>query len=588
MDPGEGEEFDALYAQERKQRSEKEEESRRKRHKRESNGELKNVKRVDVESVRDVLRKRLRGEEIDKNSYHGDEGSRPTVSQRITADDYTGCSRRQLQAVKGNSASWLFKSPKKRKKEWLQQQLDLRRPRSNDSSTAESGTILRSVGRSGKSHQTARNIVEEDLRQRLQEMDFQLTPTETISDSSTASSNRSSDLKTLSSSSSSGSNGLARSSNHQLSSDQKMRHKQRHTNKLKYFDKSGNHRLSEKSQKMEGRNKSHHSKLREKVSNSSVKSIKNTSTTVDSQRRSVKERQTKKQDSESPTSQKISRKSKLRNKKMMNDKRKLRKKQLLKMSSEEELRNKNRKKLKKQLNHHRLKRKVRNEQKMLLKSKKETDKRLSGQTKSSLSDRSSNISTNRNGIGRSRRKQLNQKPTRRSPLSLSPSQSSSTPSSHSKVKKSAEGQYDDKNFARSQRTISTRKSAKNTTRAHRSGSSDEEEEEKIQNLGNLQKSAELSTATSTMRTSDGTVLLPISAAASKPTSGKSKRCTEITSINTSTNAVTAANNILSDCSRQMSDSQISGRKLNSSSFSKLKNKKSDGSSSQKLSRKQSK
>lgn len=33
--------------------------------------------------------------------------------------------------MKENPASWLFKSAKKRKKEWLQQQLDLRRSKYN-------------------------------------------------------------------------------------------------------------------------------------------------------------------------------------------------------------------------------------------------------------------------------------------------------------------------------------------------------------------------------------------------------------------------------------------------------------------------
>lgn len=35
----------------------------------------------------------------------------------------------KLQSIRGSPGSWLFKSPKKRKKEWLQQQLDLRRSR---------------------------------------------------------------------------------------------------------------------------------------------------------------------------------------------------------------------------------------------------------------------------------------------------------------------------------------------------------------------------------------------------------------------------------------------------------------------------
>ncbi|VBB32332.1 unnamed protein product [Acanthocheilonema viteae] len=104
MDPGRGEEFDALYGEEQKKRNEREE-SRQKRHKRRSKQELKDVKRVDAESIRDVLRKRLKGEEIDhyqrqndKTNYRSD---RNDSQRRIY--NYKNHDGRQLQAMKNEA-----------------------------------------------------------------------------------------------------------------------------------------------------------------------------------------------------------------------------------------------------------------------------------------------------------------------------------------------------------------------------------------------------------------------------------------------------------------------------------------------------
>lgn len=62
------------------------------------------MKRVDVESIRDVLRKRLKAKGInshyqrqdDKDSYQGDKESCPSDSQRAI-DNYKSSSNRQLQ-----------------------------------------------------------------------------------------------------------------------------------------------------------------------------------------------------------------------------------------------------------------------------------------------------------------------------------------------------------------------------------------------------------------------------------------------------------------------------------------------------------
>ncbi|VDO40470.1 unnamed protein product, partial [Brugia timori] len=189
MDPGRGEEFDALYAQEGKERSEREQ-LRQKRFKRPNKQELKNVKRVDAKSIRDVLRKRLKGDEInsshqrqnDISSYQSDRKNsqlrnynynshRSRLLQKIKKEESKTKSfraklrelsmsprtrikeeledKRNLkdfnkalihrnkpssseksktgtESIKESPGSWLFKSAKRRKKEWLQQQLDLR------------------------------------------------------------------------------------------------------------------------------------------------------------------------------------------------------------------------------------------------------------------------------------------------------------------------------------------------------------------------------------------------------------------------------------------------------------------------------
>lgn len=331
-----------------------------------------------------------------------------------------------------------------------------------------------------------------------------------------------------------------------------MRHrkfgKQRDTNKLKYFNKSSSHRLSQKSQKMDDRNKSY--KLRKKrktkkVSNSSIRPTDNTSSIIDGQRQSVKQLKSKKGDPKSPMPQKIFIKSRLRDKKMINNRRKLRKKQSLKTANKEELKNKNRKKT--------------------------ADEQLKGQEKLS-----SNISTNHSETGRSHRKQFpsSQSQSRSQSRSRSRSRSSSL-SSHSKDKKSGKGRrFDDKNLPRGQQTINTAKSVKSITRTDLNSSSDEEEGRKNKNLVNLQKSARLSSATN--KTSDRKIFPPISSSGTKPISEESKRH----NANTSTRAVTAKNT-LSDCSTQKSVPQSFGRKLNSLSFPKLKNKTTGRSSSEK-------
>uniref|UniRef100_A0AAF5PK34 Uncharacterized protein n=1 Tax=Wuchereria bancrofti TaxID=6293 RepID=A0AAF5PK34_WUCBA len=171
--------FDALYAQERKERSEREQ-SRRKRYKRPNKQELKDVKHVDAKSIRDVLRKRLKGEEInslyqrqnDIASYQSDkkmkkeasktksfraklrelsmsprtrrkvelvfatelsyvhEGNLKNFNKALTHKNKPSSSEKLkigTESIKESPSSWLFKSAKKlSKKEWFQQQLDLR------------------------------------------------------------------------------------------------------------------------------------------------------------------------------------------------------------------------------------------------------------------------------------------------------------------------------------------------------------------------------------------------------------------------------------------------------------------------------
>uniref|UniRef100_A0A1I8E9Y0 Uncharacterized protein n=1 Tax=Wuchereria bancrofti TaxID=6293 RepID=A0A1I8E9Y0_WUCBA len=101
--------FDALYAQERKERSEREQ-SRRKRYKRPNKQELKDVKHVDAKSIRDVLRKRLKGEEInslyqrqnDIASYQSDKVNRQSGRRNSQLRNYNYKSHRsrRLQKMK--------------------------------------------------------------------------------------------------------------------------------------------------------------------------------------------------------------------------------------------------------------------------------------------------------------------------------------------------------------------------------------------------------------------------------------------------------------------------------------------------------
>nr|CDQ06252.1 Bm7682, isoform d [Brugia malayi] len=258
MDPGRGEEFDALYAQEGKERSEREQ-LRQKRFKRPNKQELKNVKRVDAKSIRDVLRKRLKGDEInsshqrqnDISSYQSDR-----KNSQLRNYNYNSHRSRLLQSIKESPGSWLFKSAKRRKKEWLQQQLDLRRKVREQAVSPKKKKLIRHREHTTKSHQTARSIVEEDLKQRLQQMDFKLTPTkifEARSERSKTSCDRSSDSKTHNNSSDASVRSLKR--RRKLPFGQRIFDKRSYANKSKHSNK-GDDRLSQGSQK-DGSSKYH-------------------------------------------------------------------------------------------------------------------------------------------------------------------------------------------------------------------------------------------------------------------------------------------------------------------------------------------
>nr|CDQ06249.1 Bm7682, isoform b [Brugia malayi] len=332
MDPGRGEEFDALYAQEGKERSEREQ-LRQKRFKRPNKQELKNVKRVDAKSIRDVLRKRLKGDEInsshqrqnDISSYQSDrknsqlrnynynshrsrllqkikkeesktksfraklrelsmsprtrikeelENLSAESTQELSIEDKRNLkdfnkalihrnkpsssekSKTGTESIKESPGSWLFKSAKRRKKEWLQQQLDLRRKVREQAVSPKKKKLIRHREHTTKSHQTARSIVEEDLKQRLQQMDFKLTPTkifEARSERSKTSCDRSSDSKTHNNSSDASVRSLKR--RRKLPFGQRIFDKRSYANKSKHSNK-GDDRLSQGSQK-DGSSKYH-------------------------------------------------------------------------------------------------------------------------------------------------------------------------------------------------------------------------------------------------------------------------------------------------------------------------------------------
>uniref|UniRef100_A0A915PTW3 Uncharacterized protein n=1 Tax=Setaria digitata TaxID=48799 RepID=A0A915PTW3_9BILA len=115
LDPGRGEDllrFNELYAKERETRSKKGR-SRRKQSKRQDVKALKNVESMDAQSIRDVLRKRLKREESvrghkrrdgttyhrnDKDEHRSDKSS--SVRGRRTYDDDRSRSIRRSQKVK--------------------------------------------------------------------------------------------------------------------------------------------------------------------------------------------------------------------------------------------------------------------------------------------------------------------------------------------------------------------------------------------------------------------------------------------------------------------------------------------------------
>ncbi|KAM3728611.1 hypothetical protein ACO02O_05155 [Dirofilaria immitis] len=355
MDVGRGEEFDELYAQERSKR----EESSRKRHKKHNKQEVKGVERINVERIRDLLRKRLKSEKSDRQDQQRYDTAKyrdgridhlsDKSSSKRGMDDYKNRSDRHLQemrrkvkkptkfqaklrelsmsprtkrkkeleslrsettqevssgdtdnlkkssktfatvlknkppseeesktgteSIKEDRSSWLFKSPKERKKQLLQQQLELRRllrekmislrrqklnskqkiaankllaspkrleeslltARPDDTSTARldeiSTTHIDQVSHKSqgiknrrKSYRTARNIVEEDLRKRLQQMDFKLTPEKILQTKSERSITAISDRSPNNLSASGNRPASGSKSQRELSSRRRMRH----------------------------------------------------------------------------------------------------------------------------------------------------------------------------------------------------------------------------------------------------------------------------------------------------------------------------------------------------------------------------
>uniref|UniRef100_A0A0R3RIL6 Uncharacterized protein n=1 Tax=Elaeophora elaphi TaxID=1147741 RepID=A0A0R3RIL6_9BILA len=591
--------FDALYAKERKERNEREQ-SRRERYKKQNKQELKDVERINAESIRNVLLKRLKGKRIDdhyqrrddESSYRSDKTDRRGNSERRIYDD-KGHSDQQLQGmkkegkkrssfraklhelsmtprtrkkkeleslrsestqqpssgkfkisenkanlrnlnkaasrrgepsssersktsrapIKGSPGSWLFKSAKERKKELLQQQLDLRRQirsqavsperqkltrsrkiaanrllsspkkicylnrnelkefnrdkfsllfpepvsilscqqinkskgslltaRSDDISTTQTRSSLKQVLKNRKGHQTARNVVEEDLKQRLQQMDFKLTPTKIPksrkSKRSGTSNSRSSNSVTLTNNN----NASLRSSKRQRIRHRKSE-KQSYGNKSKYFDESS-HRLSRKHQKMSGDSKSSHSKLRKHVSNKSAISDRN-AIAADSQKKLVeKSSESEEEDLESDTTQGISMQNKLKGKKMINNggygRRRKKKEQWIKMDGLKKIRNKKQKNLTMVLNHQpKLKKKIRNDKEVFLKPENMAKEQLRRQRKSMSKTPSNNRKAKR--ISRKRSNQQSAK------IILSSPPSSSFVSSSTAGKKSKQTQLGDRN-----------------------------------------------------------------------------------------------------------------------------------------------
>nr|CDQ06250.1 Bm7682, isoform c [Brugia malayi] len=263
MDPGRGEEFDALYAQEGKERSEREQ-LRQKRKIKKEESKTKSF-RAKLRELSMSPRTRIK-EELENLSAESTQEL--SIEDKRNLKDFNKAlihrnkpsssekSKTGTESIKESPGSWLFKSAKRRKKEWLQQQLDLRRKVREQAVSPKKKKLIRHREHTTKSHQTARSIVEEDLKQRLQQMDFKLTPTkifEARSERSKTSCDRSSDSKTHNNSSDASVRSLKR--RRKLPFGQRIFDKRSYANKSKHSNK-GDDRLSQGSQK-DGSSKYH-------------------------------------------------------------------------------------------------------------------------------------------------------------------------------------------------------------------------------------------------------------------------------------------------------------------------------------------
>ncbi|VDN83690.1 unnamed protein product [Brugia pahangi] len=476
MDPGRGEEFDALYAQEGKERSEREQ-LRQKRFKRPNKQEeLKNVKRVDAKSIRDVLRKRLKGDEInssyqrqnDISSYQSDRKNsqlrnynynshrsrllqktkkeepktksfraklrelsmsprtriKEELEDKRNLKDFNKAlihrnkppsSEKSKTGTEESPGSWLFKSAKRRKKEWLQQQLDLRRKVQEQAISPKKKKLIRHREHTTKSHQTARSIVEEDLKQRLQQMDFKLTPTKIFE----ARSERSSDSKTQNNSSDASVRSLKR--RRKLPFGQRISDKRSYAHKSKHSNK-GDDRLSQGSQKIDGSSK-YHSQSEKQVGDDYDTPGSSTSTTAKSQKNS-KNKPSEKKCSESELNEKICARNRLKGKKKekwkIDNRERRKKEQSTEMDSLQRMKSDGERNLKRKLNLRlKLEKKAQNEKEFFRrKRKKKKMKAQLRREKKWISKYSSDISTN-NKAKRNSLERTNQKLTKIFPLSSS-------------------------------------------------------------------------------------------------------------------------------------------------------------------------
>ncbi|EFO19534.1 hypothetical protein LOAG_08958 [Loa loa] len=418
-----------------------------------------------------------------------------------------------FKSIKESPGSWLFKSPKRRKKEWLQRQLNLRRKmrtqtfsskrpqliRHRDNapnrlltspkrleaslstsqmdgiSTAHARNQTRSsserIAKSRRSHQTAktaRSIVEEDLTKRLQQMDYKLTPTKTAKTRSersgrsiTTSSGRSSNSKTLNSSSSGTSVRSSRrrhvefveTSKSPSSQSQRTRHqkfnKRSFANKPKYSNKS-NHQLLQRHQKMDEDSKYH---SQSQSVNHNITDSTVTARSISRQSKGKLSSESEKGILESEVNEGISARS-LKDKRVISNRRKRRKKQLTKVDDLRKMKSKEEGNLKKALNHRlKLEKKFENEKEEFIKRKKKKKEKKTkeqlGKHKKRTIKHLSNTSTD-DKVKRSSIERSNEKLTKTLPLSFS------------KSKKLRKNHHDDRDF--SQEMIKTAKLAKRLTR----------------------------------------------------------------------------------------------------------------------------